>query len=87
MAKEYDDLTWRAGERVLWVDFDRAKTLPENGLLTHKQAYLLAMETAMMDEFANTLVCEPNQCISTPTAYSDRGLQRGKTEACLPLVL
>lgn len=46
-------------ERVLWIDFDRAKTLPEDTALTRKQEELLAWEVEMMDYFAYALVCLP----------------------------
>jgi tRNA A-37 threonylcarbamoyl transferase component Bud32 len=44
-------------DRVLWIDFDSAQTLPENDLLTPRQQKWMVREIQRMDHFVNGLVC------------------------------
>jgi tRNA A-37 threonylcarbamoyl transferase component Bud32 len=44
-------------DRVLWIDFDSAQTLPENEPLTPMQQKWVTVETLRMDYFVNGLVC------------------------------
>ena len=44
-------------ERLLWIDFDRADTFPEDTALTPKGEELIAWEAAMMNYLAVALVC------------------------------
>lgn len=41
------------GDRILWVDFDSAQTLPEDAVLTPRQEMWFREELALMDEFVN----------------------------------
>jgi hypothetical protein len=44
-------------DRVLWIDFDSAQTLPENEPLTSRQQKWVTMEIQSMDYFVDGLVC------------------------------
>src|SRR5271156_2801957 len=44
-------------DRVLWIDFDSAQTLPENKPLTLRQQEWMTTEIQRMDYFINGLVC------------------------------
>jgi hypothetical protein len=44
-------------DRVLWIDFDSAQTLPENEALTPMQQKWMWMEILRMDYFVKALVC------------------------------
>jgi hypothetical protein len=44
-------------DRVLWIDFNSAQTLPENDLLTPRQQKWMVREIQRMDHFVNGLVC------------------------------
>jgi len=44
-------------DRVLWIDFDSAQTLPENEALTPMQQKWMWMEILRMDYFVKGLVC------------------------------
>src|SRR5271154_5509458 len=44
-------------DRVLWIDFDSAQTLPENKPLTPMQQEWVEMEILRMDYFVKGLVC------------------------------
>jgi hypothetical protein len=44
-------------DRVLWIDFDTAQTLPENKPLTQRQQQWMESEIQRMDYFVYGLVC------------------------------
>jgi hypothetical protein len=44
-------------DRVLWIDFDSAQTLPENEPLTPMQQGWVEMDILRMDYFVKGLVC------------------------------
>ena len=44
-------------DRVLWIDFDTAQTLPENKPLTQRQHEWMELEILRMDYFVYGLVC------------------------------
>jgi hypothetical protein len=44
-------------DRVLWIDFDTAQTLPENKSLTQRQQEWMESEILRMDYFVYGLVC------------------------------
>jgi hypothetical protein len=76
-------------ERVLWIDFDRANTFPEDVALTPRQNKWVAEEAEIMNYFAYALVGIRISCSLTPRLmiHADPGLQGREAEAGLLLLL
>lgn len=59
-------------ERVIWIDFDRAQTFPENQTISERQAEWLRDEKELLDELLDELVKTHNpnkyRCSGWPCA-------------------